>query len=594
MNINILTILIITVFFWNLAVCEDDDIDFMIQSLEVSGGSDFEILSVPEDIKRKNMYIVRLDDDISPQEMEKVEKILSKASGKVKSKYSRVFNGWSVEFDDDIPLSTLRRVPYIKYVEEDRTIGTSQVQTQDAGNELWGLDSLDGISLDETYKFNLTGEGVNIYIVDTPVATEHPEFGGRAKSIFTASGVDGKCSGHGTHVAGIAAGATAGVAKKAKIFSLGVLGCSSGSGTDVIAAIDHVIENHKKPAVINLSLGPSGNRPDSISRSFARALEKAVENGITVAIAAGNQNQDGCFQTPASASGVLAIASIDKQMRRSEFSNYGKCVFMFAPGSDIVAADSEGGFTLKSGTSMSTPFVAGTAALHLQNDPNMSPQQVRDALRANALEGKVTDDKGSANLILQSVFASPGGQAKLPDSENLLLVDVLSPPLLPQNFGTNDNPVLRDSLVYTGLTLALVIFCGSLVYVKLRKNGQIANERGEKEFDEEAQFEEVIGEAKELPEVPDDDNDAEEVGVDTQWQFDETENSVNEIPENSSNITQNIEDASRISLPAIRHVSLNLGIVESSLDTINAEEQTVPKQELPTIPESPASISKIP
>jgi subtilisin family serine protease len=138
---------------------------------------------------------------------------------------------------------------------------------------------------------------VRVYVIDTGLLTGHAEFSGRASNVYDAFGGNGQdCNGHGTHVGGTVGGETYGVAKDALLRGVRVFQCSGGSANStIIAGIDWVRANHIKPAVANLSLGGG----------FSSATNTAVTNlanaGVFVAVAAGNDNQDACTKSPASA-----------------------------------------------------------------------------------------------------------------------------------------------------------------------------------------------------------------------------------------------------------------------------------------------------
>ena len=138
------------------------------------------------------------------------------------------------------------------------------------------------------------------------------------------------------------------------------VGSSTGSVdvSQLIAGIDWVRANHVKPAVANMSLGGG----------FSSALNTATNNlsaaGVHVSVAAGNENQDACNVSPASASAPTVVAASDKTDTRATFSNFGSCVEVYAPGVGITSTWLSGGTNTISGTSMAAPHVAGVAALY--------------------------------------------------------------------------------------------------------------------------------------------------------------------------------------------------------------------------------------
>lgn len=159
-------------------------------------------------------------------------------------------------------------------------------------------------------------------------------------------------NGHGTHVAGTVAGASHGVAKKAKIVAVRVLD-DTGNGTteQVVAGIDWVTANHTGPSVANMSLG-GGADP-----ALDEAVRKAIASGVTFGVAAGNDSGDAGTTSPARVGEAITVASSAVDDTQSYFSNYGPIVDIYAPGSDITSAwnDSDTGTSTISGTSMATP-----------------------------------------------------------------------------------------------------------------------------------------------------------------------------------------------------------------------------------------------
>jgi hypothetical protein len=266
----------------------------------------------------------------------------------------------------------------------------------------WGLDRIDqrSLPLNNTYSYATTGTGVDVYVVDTGVLSTHTEFSGRMRSGFAASGLTGTedCNGHGTHVAGTAAGATYGIAPSATVVPVRVLDCNgSGSLSGVISGIDWAIQDHTTtPAVMNLSLG------GGLSGLLDAAVQRAVEDGITVVVAAGNSNANACNYSPAAAPNAITVGSTTTNDSRSSFSNYGDCIDVFAPGSAITSAwhTSTTAKNTISGTSMAAPHVAGVAARLLSANPTFTPAQITTVVQNTATPNVVIDARSAANLLL--------------------------------------------------------------------------------------------------------------------------------------------------------------------------------------------------
>lgn len=302
--------------------------------------------------------------------------------------------------------------PNVDYIEPDQVVAASVEQT----NPTWGLDRIDqrDLPLNSRYSYNNAGAGVHVYIVDTGVLGTHQEFAGRMGAGYTAI-ADGRgttdCNGHGTHVAGTAAGVTYGVAKQATIHPVRVLGCNgSGTNSGVIAGINWVTANHIKPAVANMSLGGSA------SSTLDAAVRNSIAAGVVYAVAAGNENVDACQSSPARTAEALTVGATTNTDARASFSNYGSCLDIFAPGAGIVSAYHTGNSATASlsGTSMASPHVAGAAALYLAANPAANPSAVATALTGNATASKVSNPgSGSVNRLLYTAFID-GGTAPTP------------------------------------------------------------------------------------------------------------------------------------------------------------------------------------
>ena len=325
----------------------------------------------------------------------------------IRAMFSNAINGFVADLSPD-ELEEISNNPNVVSVEPDRIVEVADTQT----SPTWGLDRVDQrtLPLNSSYTYNTDGAGVSAYIIDTGVYSGHSEFTGRMASGFT-SIIDGKgsedCHGHGTHVAGTVAGTVYGVAKKATIIPVRVLSCSgSGSFSGVIAGIDWTVGHHQAgvPAVANMSLG--GGASVTVNAAVARA----VADGITYVVAAGNENTSACLRSPASAPDAITVAASTSADTRASFSNWGPCVDVFAPGQSITSAyiGSTTRTTSMSGTSMASPHVAGVAALYLSANPSAAPAAVTSALLNAATRGIVTNPgTGTQNLLIYSASFEP-------------------------------------------------------------------------------------------------------------------------------------------------------------------------------------------
>ncbi|MDQ2439110.1 S8 family peptidase [Acinetobacter baumannii] len=349
----------------------------------------------------KNQYIVILNKDAGPSK-DFAQNIAKQHAGKVLQSYDTVLKGFAIYLPDTAGaafIEAMKKNPHVLSVESD-TIVNIDATTQ--SNPDWGLDRIDqkALPLNSAYSYLQTGSGTTAYIVDTGILSSHQEFSGRVLSGYTAIS-DGNgttdCNGHGTHVAGTVGGTTYGVAKNVNLVPIRILGCDgSGASSNVIAGLDWILKNGKKPAVVNMSLG------GATSSSLDSAVENLYNNGYVMVVAAGNSNTDACTSSPARVSKAITVAATDNTDTRASYSNYGSCVDIFAPGSQINSSwiGNNTATKILNGTSMATPHVAGVVAEMLQSTPTASPQTISTNLLNQASSNVVKNPSGSPNRLL--------------------------------------------------------------------------------------------------------------------------------------------------------------------------------------------------
>jgi hypothetical protein len=275
----------------------------------------------------------------------------------------------------------------------------------------WGTDRIDerASSADGFLSMPGRGQGTRIYIVDSGVRTTHTEFTNRISAGFS-SVTDGygtsDCNGHGTHVASSAAGTAYGVANLATIVPVRVLDCDgSGQTSDVLSGLDWVASNiasTNSQAVVNMSLGGSF---DSVLNAAVRSI---INLGVPVIAAAGNDARDACYSSPAGEPLAITVAASTSFDEQAGYSNHGSCVDVFAPGSSITAAGiaSDVSTSVKTGTSMAAPHVAGYAAVVKGMFPSASSAAVASAITGSASSNALTNvSSGTVNRLMYTNLA---------------------------------------------------------------------------------------------------------------------------------------------------------------------------------------------
>jgi hypothetical protein len=367
-------------------------------------------------------YIVVYKDEVSASAFQD-DLLQARQNYVLQYEYRNVFQGFAAALSDE-QVEEVRGNPLIKYVEVSqvfRALEEQQACTPAIACFSWGLTRVcqrqhNVVDMKYTGPVDL-GKGSIIYVVDTGILTTHQDFGGRSSWGFKAdptwSSTD--VNGHGTHCASTAMGSVYGVARSATSVAVKVLS-DRGSGTtqQVISGLEYVIAQHNggtnKKSVINMSLG--GGQ----STAMNDAANACVNAGIATAVAAGNSNTNACTASPAAASEVVAVGATDKGVGntdiRSYFSNYGNCVKIWAPGSDITAAyaTSNTAYASLSGTSMASPHVAGILALWRADNPAASAKEIQSMVVSSGTNGllDLACPSGSAGNICRS---SPNLQA---------------------------------------------------------------------------------------------------------------------------------------------------------------------------------------
>ena len=306
------------------------------------------------------------------------------------------------------------------YLELDEEVGI------DGAPASWGLDRIDQekLPLDKkTFSPGYSGEGVDVYIVDTGVYKEHEDFSKRnVREVFIIS-EKGDKNGHGTHCSGTAIGNKHGVAKKAGLTSVKVLN-RHGTGyiSDVIKGISWIIndkKNNPQKGVISMSIGSSKNK------GLNTATTRASDAGFIVVVAAGNNRGDACLRSPAGAGGkgdeggVITAGSSTMYDKVSSFSNYGRCTDMHAPGSSIVSASHLGKRDERtlSGTSMSAPHIAGVCATLLEKHKHSKKKAIKELFEVATI-GKLSDVReNTPNLLLHTADEFHTPSPTLPPSD---------------------------------------------------------------------------------------------------------------------------------------------------------------------------------
>jgi hypothetical protein len=316
--------------------------------------------------------------------------------------------------------------PAIAYAEPNRIYQIADTPNDPGFSQQWGLHNTGqtggrpdaDIDAPEAWDVEKGKPAVLIAIVDTGVDYTHPDLqSGRVRTdidrdFFNYDEDAMDDHGHGTYVAGIAAGDThnstgiAGVCQGCQILPVKVLSSEGeGSAETVAQGIQYAAQTGAK--VISMSLGFPSNC--GCSQTVARAINYAFESGSLLIAASGNDSDKQRVSYPASSPRVLAVGATDHNDQETDFSNRDGYLDIVAPGKDVYSLDLNGSYRTASGTSAATPFVSGAAGLILSAQPTLRNTQIWWLLYQSA-----DDFPPAASTAVQSVVENPGQALNLP------------------------------------------------------------------------------------------------------------------------------------------------------------------------------------
>ncbi|MDG5760465.1 S8 family serine peptidase [Natronococcus sp. A-GB1] len=284
------------------------------------------------------------------------------------------------------------------------------------------------VNCEGAWETTLGDSDVTISIVDQGIQYDHPnleenmddsvsDFGEN----FAGSGSDpypvSEGEDHGTHVGGIAAGVTdngtghAGISNCSMLSARALDDSGGGSLSDIADAIQWSADQGAE--IINLSLGGGG-----YSSTMDDACQYAFDAGSLPIAAAGNDH-GGSVSYPAAYDTVVAVSSLDENESLSSFSNTGPEIELAAPGSNVLSAVNWDDYDEYSGTSMASPVAAGVAGLALSAHEGLSNEDLRDHLRATAVDiGLPEDEQGSGRVDADNAVNTDPGDGDDDDDDD--------------------------------------------------------------------------------------------------------------------------------------------------------------------------------
>ncbi|KAJ3206849.1 hypothetical protein HK099_000401 [Clydaea vesicula] len=413
-------VLLTTVLCLPKIVSENQDHGYYIVKVKNHGGLEkrdslVDISFAEEIIKNDNKNILKIENEeveikknnnFNDDEEKKLKKTVINQS-KILHYYKDLPNFQSLAvFVSNKGYQAFESNPNVEYIQRSTNLKLFGTQF----DPWWNLNRIDQVDLPYDNKYTYpeqAGLGITVYVLDTGILSDHPEFEGRASEGL--SFVNGTISagakdlnGHGTHCAGVVASKTYGVAKNATVVGLQVVD-QDGKGNDVglITALNWVAANAiPGKSVVSVSLGSDIKtcvkvaRPDHPedqecnSKAVRDAVSSVVKLNIPVVVAAGNDAMDACEVSPSSEPSAFTVTSSTSSDILSDYSNYGSCVDMIAPGDFIASPYLDNEVVILSGTSMACPHVSGAFAILLSQSNYTSVDLLYKELSSKSTKNK--------------------------------------------------------------------------------------------------------------------------------------------------------------------------------------------------------------
>ena len=391
------------------------------------------------------------------------------AEGNINHEYSLI-DGVAVEIPK-VAARNLANRSFVREVQPDFVMETNLDQ------------SVSQINTEPVHQENVAGRSVDVAVLDTGIDNDNRALQVEKEVDYTGQGTDDR-NGHGTHVAGIIASQDSrfqGVSYNADLFDVKVLDANgTGSGSDVIEGIEWAVNNNAE--VISLSFGGQTDKCDGTD-AVSEAVNSAVAQGVTVVAAAGNEwPENRTISIPGCAEDAITVGSVNSNSEISRFSSRGPTADgrvkpdVVAPGEQITSTWNDGTFQEKSGTSMATPHVSGTAALLLSEDQDLSPSELKNLTEYAATELRYNQNtQGSGLLNAESAYSAINTtETRENTTENSMpAVEVVKP----ENGATGVNDTNDREGVDVNLTISVNDTDNRSISVEFLRNGRAISTR---------------------------------------------------------------------------------------------------------------------